>query len=195
MAYHIYDTEAFVLDERPAGEANKIFYLLTPALGLVMAQAQGIRLLKSKLRFHIARYAQVRASLVRGKETWRLTGVEKIPTLDVVLNDPVKLTSVAKVFNLLSKFIRGEGEQAQLCRDLKLGLQYLGTEEQESFYRGWELAAALRALNFLGYIKNERGYLKIINSQAWNREVVEAAKNEESTIVTAIEQASRASHF
>ncbi|MCX6713171.1 MAG: recombination protein O N-terminal domain-containing protein, partial [Candidatus Vogelbacteria bacterium] len=111
MAYHIYDTEALVLDERPSGEANKIFYLLTPDLGLVVAKAQGIRLLKSKLRFQVAKFSRVRASLVRGKEVWRLIGVERTEEMETLVAETNKRELVAKIFSLLTHYIHGEGEQ------------------------------------------------------------------------------------
>lgn len=198
MAYHIYETEAFVLDERPLGEANKIFYLLTPDLGLVAASAQGIRLLKSKLRFQIAKYARVRVALVRGKEVWRLTGAEKAGSLDEIFLDRRKLEPVVKVFSLLSKFLRGEGEQRAVFADLGAALSYLNsvtTEDNGRSLYGWELSLVLRLLNNLGYIKSDPELLPILNFKAWSDEVLAAALAWEKKIVAAINQATTVSHF
>ena len=94
MVYHLYQTKAFVLDEQSFGEANRVYSFLTPDLGLVVATAQGVRLLKSKLRFQLNKYAHVRVVLVRGKEMWRLIGVEKTGEYENIYLDQTKLKFV-----------------------------------------------------------------------------------------------------
>jgi DNA repair protein RecO (recombination protein O) len=49
--HHIYHTEGFILSSRNVGEANKILTIYTREIGFVKALAQGVRLVKSKLRF------------------------------------------------------------------------------------------------------------------------------------------------
>jgi len=195
MAYHIYQTEAFVINERVVGEANKIFYLLTPDLGLIVAVAQGVRLLKSKLRYQIRRYELVHVSLVRGKEVWRLVGAEKSLELDGTLKDQAKFESLAKIFTLLSHFIQGEGEQAEIFNDLKAGINYLAGESSPELRRGFELAMALRLLNSLGYVKNSAETLPILNFKVWSAEELKKALDLEGAISLAVEAATHASHL
>jgi len=195
MAYHIYQTEAFVLNERVSGEANKIFYLLTPDLGLVVAVAQGVRLLKSKLRYQIRRYELVHVSLVRGKEVWRLVGAEKSGELDGVLNDPAKFESVAKIFVLLARFLQGEGEQTDIFNDLKAGIIYLATDDRPEIRRGFELAMALRILSSLGYVKTSSEVLPVLTFKVWSAEVLKIALGLENTISLAVDSAAHASHI
>jgi len=73
MSHFIYSTEAIILDEMPQGEDSRLYFLLTEDLGLVLAQATGVRLLKSKLRFHLSLFDLARVELVRGKNIWRIT--------------------------------------------------------------------------------------------------------------------------
>jgi recombinational DNA repair protein (RecF pathway) len=82
-------------------------------------------LLKSKLRYNLAKFGFVHVVLVRGKEIWRLTGAEKISEYENIFSDKEKTRALARVFSLLRRFIRGEGSQAQLFADLENALVWL----------------------------------------------------------------------
>lgn len=81
MSHHIYQTRAYVIESVDSGEANKRLLLLTEDLGLIYVAAQGVRLLKSKLKASIQEYSFSKVALVRGKETWRLTNAMQLISL------------------------------------------------------------------------------------------------------------------
>ena len=81
--HHIYTTEAFVIHSAPQGEAGKFLLLFTKDFGMIGVMAQGIRLIKSKLRHHVQDYSYCMVSIVRGKEVWRLTGASEIKNYDL----------------------------------------------------------------------------------------------------------------
>jgi DNA repair protein RecO len=199
MAYHLYKTEGIVLDERSFGEANKIFYLLTPDLGLVAASAQGIRDLKSKLRYQISKYSLTRVVLVRGKETWKLTGAEGEHRWENIYSNKAKLTVVVKIFTLLRKFIRGEGQQLALYDDLKAALDYLDhfspLHYNETMLRAWEMVTVLRLLNHLGYVENEVVLMPFIQFDTWSSDILEQAVAARPAITKAINSGIRHSHI
>jgi recombinational DNA repair protein (RecF pathway) len=199
MAYHIYDTEAFVLNERAEGEANKVFFLLTPELGLIAARAQGVRWLKSKLRFQIAKFSRVRASLVRGKESWRLIGAEQVGDLENIMANSRKRELIAKIFTFLYRYIQGEGEQAALFDDLSRAINFLKELDplgrDADALRGWELCVVIRSLNYLGYVKSEPKLSPVITFKKWETPVLMEALAREAEIVAAAEAARTASHL
>lgn len=82
MSYHIHTTEAFIVSSLPRGERNYSLLLLTEELGTLYAHAQGVRVLASKLRYHLIPHSFTRISLVRGKSDWRVVGAEGIMRLD-----------------------------------------------------------------------------------------------------------------
>lgn len=82
MSYHIHTTDAFVLSLLPRSEGSAQVELLTRDFGFLFAHAQGLRELKSKLRYHVTPYALVHVSLVRGRELWRLTGGVNLTRFD-----------------------------------------------------------------------------------------------------------------
>ena len=75
--HHKYSTEAFILKSLHHKDADKVYVLFTENFGLIRASAQGVRLLKSKLRYHLSDFSCINISLVRGRDYWRIVGAEK----------------------------------------------------------------------------------------------------------------------
>src|ERR1700733_8051707 len=86
MSHRIYTTSGFVVESRPYGEAGKILSIFTRDLGMVNAAAQGIRLVRSKLRYHAQDFSLAKFSLVRGRDLWRVVGAENVE--NVVQKNP-----------------------------------------------------------------------------------------------------------
>jgi DNA repair protein RecO (recombination protein O) len=194
MAYHVYDTAALVLAERDSGEANKVFTLLTPELGLVRAQAQGIRWLKSKLRPQLSRYAYSRVALVRGKEIWRLTGAERLADLDAVYQEKGKLELTARVFSLLASFLHDERNEAALFYDLLAGLRSLAALSSDD-HQDWEVCMVLRLLHRLGYVAADAELGPILDFSVWTAEIFPLIRLRRTKIVAVINKATAASQF
>src|ERR1035437_4083782 len=102
--HHIYTTKAIIIKSVPIGEANKYYFLLTEDLGFIRASAQGVRLDKSKLKGHLQEFCLVKISLVKGKEVWRITGVETIERADL-LKETNKLIAIKNIFSLLLRLL------------------------------------------------------------------------------------------
>ena len=105
MAIEKYTTKAFILNEYEQGESDKVYKLFTRDFGVIFALAKSVRKLESKLRFHLERTKKVTVTLVEGKETWRLTGV------DSTGEDTHEGAVVTK---LVERFVRGTGAQKKL---------------------------------------------------------------------------------
>ena len=105
MAIEKYTTEAFVLTDYEQGEHDKVFKLFTREFGMLYALAKSVRKLESKLRYHLDTSKKISVTLVKGKEVWRLTGVES-------LGESSKNTAIA--CQIVERFVRGEGAQKKL---------------------------------------------------------------------------------
>src|SRR3989344_8971745 len=106
--HHIYTTQAFVIHSSPYGESCKFLLLFTKDFGMIGAVAQGIRLIKSKLRYHIQDYSFSNISIVRGKEVWRLTGAHG-------LEEKVQPQIIhIKILKLLKRLLHGEEKNEKL---------------------------------------------------------------------------------
>jgi DNA repair protein RecO (recombination protein O) len=149
MSHTIYTTEGFILKSINFGEANKYFFIFTKDFGLVKAAAQGVRLLKSKLRYSLADLSFVQVSIVRGREIWRITSAEK----KFILEENNKILLLYRIFSLLLRLLRGEEQNSLLFDYLKEGVLFLDQNEMSAEnLANFECILALRILFSLGYI-------------------------------------------
>lgn len=152
--YHIYHTPGFVIASRPRGEANRQFDILTRDLGLIRASAQGVRYLKSKLRYNLQDFSVCDFSLVRGKESWRITSAL---LLDDIYRDfkqtPEAAALFGRVFKLLDRLLRGEEKNEPIFGALEAAHRFLREENSTSeAVRNCEYITVLRLLYHLGYL-------------------------------------------
>ncbi len=206
MAHHLYVTPGFVLDTKNSGEANKLLYIFTRDLGLVMAAAQSVRHLKSKLRFHTQPLCFSEFSLVRGKEIWRLTGAGELKESEAAFYTAIKknkrhLMLCAQLFALLKRLLHGEEANPELFKILIDGFTFISTEKSFESARANELLAAfenilvLRILSLLGYISPKGAAATFIENNSWNLELLDAASLVRRRLVDEINNALKASHL
>ncbi|MBX4189226.1 recombination protein O N-terminal domain-containing protein [Candidatus Parcubacteria bacterium] len=152
MSHHIYNTRAFVLGARAQRERDKVFILLTKDLGLVLAVATGIRRASSKLGGILLDYALVHVSLVKGRNTWRITTATLVEDVSNSLRaDKECLKAVARVLALLLKLVRGEEKHKELFEEVERGIAFL-LKDRDLECEGWEIVAVVRMLFHLGYL-------------------------------------------
>jgi recombinational DNA repair protein (RecF pathway) len=147
MSYSVYTTHGFILGSSQSGEASKIYTLYTEEFGLIHAKAQSVRLLSSKLRFNLEEYSYGLFSLVKGREIWRLTGVEN-KTSNIIyphIN--------ARILNLVRRLVQGEEKNEKLFKSLLFmnEIEKLKSFDSESLI-AFESLVLVYALSSLGYL-------------------------------------------
>lgn len=149
MSHTIYTTEGFILKSINFGEANKYFFIFTKEFGLIKGTAQGVRHLKSKLRYGLEDFSLAKVSVVRGREVWRLTSAEK----ELNLVETQKVLILSRLFSLLLRLLHGEEKNDLLFESLKEGLLFLNNNQfTEEDFSDFECLMALRILSSLGYV-------------------------------------------
>jgi DNA repair protein RecO (recombination protein O) len=148
--YAIHTTPGFIVSSRPTGEAGKLVSIFTRDLGLVQATALGIRLEKSKLRYHAQDYSFGTFSFVRGKEFWRLTSAE-------TSNGEQRNELIVRIASLLKRLLHGEESHPELFDSLNELKRFLNDEIElkDEQLKTLESLIVLRILNHLGYVGNE----------------------------------------
>ncbi|MDE2040764.1 MAG: recombination protein O N-terminal domain-containing protein [Patescibacteria group bacterium] len=182
--HHIHTTPGFVIDSHPYGEAGKMLSIFTRDFGLVLATAQGIRLEKSKLRYHTQEYAFGVFSFVRGKEFWRLTHAEDSKSEGIgtvenrgvenkvieedknerIQNGEYRIESrmaqelIGRIAVLLRRLLHGEESQPRLFMAIESARDFLQRERALTAdqFKALESVIVLRILDALGYIGNDR---------------------------------------
>jgi len=182
MSHTIYTTEGFILKSVNFGEANKYFFIFTHEFGLIKAAAQGVRHLKSKLRYGLEDYSLAQVSVVRGREIWRLTSAEKILALRLCEGNPEaiqteKFLLLSRIFALLLRLLHGEERNDLLFESVKEGMIFLESLETSRLNLDVDLAnfeciLALRILSSLGYIGKLGDFDKFTTSPYFTLELL-----------------------
>ena len=173
--YSIYTTNGFVLGSAPKGEASKFYLVYTRDFGLVHASAQGIRLLRSKLRYNIDEFSFGVFSLIKGKEFWRITGVERS-------DGDISSTGrrmIARVLHLVYRLVQGEEKNYALYNTLDNLVECLrfGAEEDGRSVAAIEGIVLLRILHALGYAGADALWNDLLSGPITNEKVSVAQKH------------------
>ena len=157
--YAIHTTPGFIIESRPKGEAGKLLYIFTRELGLVMASAQGIRLEKSKLRYHAQEFSLGEFSFVRGKEFWRLTGAgesQESRMTDQELRIKAR-EIISRIALILRRLLHGEEAHPELFDHIQESVGFIETNSQagrlsEEQLKTLESLIVFRIVHLLGYV-------------------------------------------
>ncbi|MDD4803960.1 MAG: recombination protein O N-terminal domain-containing protein [Candidatus Pacebacteria bacterium] len=162
--HNIYTTKAIIIKSISVGEANKLYLLLTKDLGFIKATAQGVRLVKSKLRYSLQDFYCVNISLVRGKEIWRITSVQNTRQIKIIGN--LKKISVIKdIFALLLRLIHGEEKNEKLFECIETFYNFIFDNSlNEEELKDLETLVVLRILYNLGYFKKIEKFISYCDS-------------------------------
>ena len=187
----ILETDCFVLKSTPSGEANKLLDLFTKEFGLIRANAQGLRYLKSKLRYSLTDFSYARVSLVRGKEFWRVTTASKKadPSFDI---ESLEARDVLfRIFALLRRLLQGEEAHPELFDIVYHVFQTLKTSPL--LLASVEEITVIRILFLLGYVKDDELIRPFVESSALDEALLAQASASRKTIVAEINRALHAS--
>ena len=178
--HQIHVTDGLVLGKRGLGEANTQVALLARELGLVRASARSARAEHSKLRFGLEPLTLARYSLVRGKNEWKLVGVEDIARL-------APSRRVGKVARLLLRLVSGEEPSAALFETVVEGLTALSRIE-EAHADSLECVLVLRILAHLGYLPHTPELAPFIEQDFFSLELSARIQASRAALIRAINE-------
>lgn len=194
--HHIYHTSGFILKSVATGEANRQFFILTKDLGVIRATAQGVRLLKSKLRFKLTNFMPMKVSLVRGREIWRIVGVEQNDDISFsFLQDNANKIFIAKIFSLILRLSQGEEKNEALYDMVKESYLYMGQNRYSKSKDSLELVLGLRILKYLGYLRNIPEYCFLGEDNCVSEEIVCEAERCRHKIIFEINRTLKETHL
>ncbi len=192
MAYHIYQTDAFVVGSSSYGETAKIFILYTEELGLIRASAQGIRTMSSKLRYALDDMSHSRVSLVRGKEYWRITGAQSI---NVLRPTNIFVTKVyARIVKLIERLIHEEESDAYIYTLLRSFFMHIAKNNaNDSDQKTIEVITVARLLQHLGYISPTKEIESVFGETILSEKIIEQHRSSQKKLIEVINIALKAS--
>lgn len=189
MSHHIYQTKAFIIDSVDVGEANKLLTIFTADFGLVHVSAQGVRIMKSKLRPSIQDLSYSKIALVRGKEYWRLTSAEKLISLyDKRVHLPVRKV-IAQSLQFVKRLTAGEAKHDELfdmlsklftfCFENSKQLAAHEDGPKTGVLPALKLIIDFRVLESLGYGSDDAEFNDIRDMFEWNMPMLEKLATDE----------------
>ncbi|OHA20499.1 MAG: DNA repair protein RecO [Candidatus Taylorbacteria bacterium RIFCSPHIGHO2_01_FULL_51_15] len=174
MSYHLYHTDALILNSTPRGEGSKILSIFTRKFGLIAASAQSVREERSKLRYGLQDFSYSDLSLVRGREYWRVTNAALIDPIIRELS--LQARSVfGRISLLLSRLLAGEEKNEPIFTTLLFGLEFIKKHDGR-LLEGAEIVLVLRILYSLGYLAPRNEFDAFLSDvDLWNISIVEQA--------------------
>jgi len=171
VSHNVYHTEGIILSSMNIGESNRFLYILTKDFGLLGVVAQGVRELKSKLRYSLNTLSHTYIDLVRGKEVWRATNTQSLGSFSSLLNDKEKIALYARLSSFLRRLMPGESAHERLFKEFLSGLDFLERETLNvEELRSFEALTVLRILNQLGYWGESEKFEEFLGEVVWSRE-------------------------
>jgi len=187
--HHIYHTSGFILDSRTIGESNRLLYIYTKQFGNITAIAQGVRELKSKLRFNATDFSMSDVSMVRGKHMWRITNAQAHALYYLFFDSPEKKRIVVHIAMLIKRLVPGEEKNEELFSVLEHFVDILKRESlSKKELRGAELIVNLQILNTLGYGTNDAALQQFLHTPL-TRELLAQMNGSEKRAVSEINTA------
>lgn len=193
--HHIYTTKAIIIKSFPIGEANKYYFCLTEDLGFIQASAQGVRLDKSKLKGHLQEFCLVKLSLVKGKNVWRIVGVETIENGNFI-KDVDKLIAIKNIFSLLLRLLHGEEKNISLFETIEsFYLFLLKNELSKSNIQNLETIIVLRVLYHLGYFKETFELIEFVKNNNLSNDILVLFSDKKNKAILDINNALKETHL
>jgi len=193
--HHIYTTKAIIIKSVPTGEANKYYFLFTQDLGFIRASAQSVRLGKSKLKGHLQDFCFIKISLVKGKDTWRITGVETLECGDF-LEDINKLITIRNIFSLLLRLLHGEEKNEPLFYSIESFYNFLLKNElSQDNIKNLETITVLRILYHLGYFKKSFDLSNFVKDNELSVSILNLFDNNKKMAILDINNALNETHL
>ena len=178
MSYRIYHTDGYIIDSNTSGESGKVFTILTHDLGTIVAIAQGVRKLQSKLRCSLQDLSYGKFAFVRGKDIWRITGAEKIVNI-YDKKVPIQVRqSLARILAFIKRLSPGENVNKLVFSEfnqLHKALLSAKMIRSASDLVAIENLALLRIAHHFGYGTINEKIRDIVYASKWNEEIRDLA--------------------
>jgi recombinational DNA repair protein (RecF pathway) len=185
-------TEGFVLARASAGEGSARVLFYTKELGLVSALAKSAREERSQLRPHLLPGSSGIFRLVKGRDTWRVTGASRTTDSYFSLAGKKNAQDAAqRVLQGVRQFVHGEGADPELFSGLHAFFDSLHALPDE-YAPDAENIAILKLLAGLGYVRGSPA-LSVFMGARYSEDSLSRAHTERSVIVRAINEAIHAS--
>lgn len=171
MSIEKHTTEAFILKEYERGENDFVYKVWTKDFGIIFVLAKSIRKINAKLRMNSKKNEFLNITLVKGKDIWRLTGVDY--GLGIYIEENETLIKIKYLIGeIINRFLEENKSYKKLFERLKS--IYLDTNFQKLEIKKIQLLIYYIVLVDTGYadakiigVKDLESYKKLYSSDIY----------------------------
>jgi DNA repair protein RecO (recombination protein O) len=125
----LYKTEALIIRQRKFGEADRMFTLMTPALGKFDVKAKSVRKTTSRMSGHLQPFNRCMLQLAQGRMADIVAGCETLESLQSLRDDLDRLSKAVYVTELTDRMLPERSPNYQSYRLLLDTLRRLQSDE------------------------------------------------------------------
>ncbi len=159
--------------KRDVGEADRVFSVFTKDFGRIDAVSQGVRYIKSKLRYNLGMFSWLRIGLVSTRDFWRIVDAEELNHLAGIRESPQKIFVTSQIIQLLNRMVRGEERDINLWNEVRNSLDFLDDSDALSAgknLKAFQLFTNLKILSHLGYVAGGKKWLSLSLNETFGLE-------------------------
>lgn len=147
MSHEIYTTKGFIISSENKGESDKTFFVFTEEMGLVRANASGVRKIESKLRYALQEFDFSEISFVLGKQGWKIVNASPLIFFSEKIEDS---QTKVQVLRLLKKLCPQDEPHVNLFTELVKAFIFMDENKIKSD-KSLDALLALKILSYFGY--------------------------------------------
>lgn len=191
-AHRKLSARGIVIARTGAGEGSSRVLLYTDTIGSVYALAKSAREERSKLRPHLLEGTHGTFTLVKGRDTWRVTGATDTQNVFFELGERAAAKeAAARVLSSVKQFIRGDGPDPTAFEALSGFFTFLPSVADEAIPAA-ECIAVLKMLSALGYVREGTDAAAFVSS-GYDAETLARAAAARAPLLRAVNEAIAAS--
>ncbi len=189
MSHEIYTTKGFIISSENKGESDKTFFVFTKDIGLVRANASGVRKTESKLRFALQEFDFSEISFVLGKQGWKIVNATPLNFFSEKIE---KSQTKVQILRLLKKLCPQDEPHPNLFNELTRAFIFMDENKIVSD-KSMDALLALKVLSYFGYWGDGEEYS--FTESPFNQEVLNEITKVRLDIVKEVNKSLRATQL
>ncbi|MEZ4102969.1 MAG: DNA repair protein RecO [Candidatus Paceibacterota bacterium] len=189
MSHEIYTTKGFIISSENKAEADKTFFVFTKDIGLVRANASGVRKNESKLRYALQEFDFSEISFVLGKHGWKIVNATPLNFFSEKIR---KSQTKVQVLRLLKKLCPQDEPHPNLFDELTRAFLFM-EENKILSDKSMDALLALKILSYFGYWGDGEEYS--FTQSPFNQEVLNQITKVRQDIVKEVNKSLRATQL
>ena len=193
VSYKTYTTEVLVCGSAAHNTSDKNYLLFSKEAGMLWASARSVREEKSKQRYALQDFSEVRVSLIKGKSGWRVGSAEAFGNAFLRVQERSERGLINFVFVQVRRYVHGEIPLPKIYNDVHEIIT------NSSMFREHSLLVQqlflVRLLSELGYVAPTSAWQAVVSASSIAEACATYTDTMAEAIAIAVHEGTQASHL